>query len=365
MKAGTNETVPEEGTPILQMERPLLPIDKYAAREGLTRAVVEECGRLGIVQLRRYKGKTYVVDVPMSPYHPACEGAAILQEIQNTAPQAHLTSDGQATLKSASDRQTINKTTPSQKISGSAQTENDSAYEIAGQPVLRLESQPATSIINPPKAETMSALAKSMFCKASKIKKQLIEKIKHETRPGEPVVKPQVTGNWLNGNWLNPPAEDKLPITNYKLPSWQVAAVSSMVCLFAAFLIGLWLYMNQRVHRSRLDRASASIQNVYDDSVRTSQQLATFQSKLVEFTAEFEWVKNELNNSKAETESVQTEIKSLRHEITKVRRDLEAIQQHNIAALEQLKEQFQQLTAQLSEFTKNNQTPSKWRGSAK
>jgi len=350
MKADTNEMVPEEGTPILQLERPLLPIDKYAAREGLTRAIVEECGRLGIVQLRKYKGKTYVVDVPVSPYHPACEGAPILQEIHNIATQASLTSGGQANQKSGGGGQTINKTIPAPKIFGSAQTETAVAHKIVG--------QPATSNIEPPKAETMSALAKSMFCKAFEIKKQLIGKIKRETRQGEPAGKPQVTGNWLNGNWLNPPAEDQLPITNYKLPSWQVAAVSLMVCLFAAFLTGLWLYMNQRVHRSRLDQASASIQNVYDDSVRTSQQLATLQGKLVESTAELEWVKNELNNSKAATGNVQAEIESLRHEITKVRQDIEAIQQHNIAALEQLKEQFQQLTEQLSEFIKNNQTSS-------
>jgi len=347
MKAGTNETVLEEGTPILQMERPLLPIDKYAAREGLTRAIVEECGRLGIVQLRRYKGKTYVVDVPMSPYHPACEGAPILQEIHNMATQA-----------TQEHMQTINKTTLVPKIT-------PAAHKIAG------ESE--RSSIEPPRAETKPALAKSIFCKASKIKKQLIEKIKHETRPSEPAIKPQLAPAPVAGAASATGADSYAPCLEPRLAgiltrgfdAWQVAAVSLMVCLFAAFLTGLWLYMNQRVHRSRLDRASASIQNVYDDSVRTSQQLATFQSKLVEFTAELEWVKNELNNSKAETESIQAEIKSLRHEITKVRQDLEAIQQHNIAALEQLKEQFQQLTTQLSEFIKNNKTPSDLRGSAK
>jgi len=194
MKADTNEMVPEEGTSILQLERPLLPIDKYAAREGLTRAIVEECGRLGIVQLRKYKGKTYVVDVPLSPYHPACEGAPILQEIHNIATQARLTlafagaslplrrdpagrepKQGpcrQANQKSAGGGQTISKTTPAPKIFGSAQTETAVAHKIAGQPVI--------SNIEPPKAETMSALAKSMFCKAFEIKKQLIGKIKNQ-----------------------------------------------------------------------------------------------------------------------------------------------------------------------------------------
>jgi len=351
MKAGTNETVPEEAQPILQLERPLLPIDKYAAREGLTRGTVEECGRLGIVQLRKYKGKTYVVDVPLSPYHPAYEGAPILQESHNLATQA-----------TPKQTQTINKTIPAPKIPGLAQKETAAAHKIAG--------KPAKSNIE--SARGGSVLAKSMFCKASKIKKQLIEKIKHETR-----AKPWTGSNPPSAGY--PESMPKTaPIPRGGRPqfdifteqarakrAWQVAAVSLIVCLCAAFFVGLWLYMNQKVHHSRLDQASASIQNVYDDSVRTSQQLATFQSKLVESTAELEWVKNELNNTKAETESVQAEVKSLRHEITKVRQGLEAIQQHNIAALEQLKEQFQQLTVQLSEFIKNNQTSSESHGSGR
>jgi len=338
MKAGTNETVSEEATSILQLERPLLPIDKYAAREGLTRALVEECGQLGIVQLRKYKGKTYVVDVPLSPYHPACEGDHILQESHNMATQA-----------TPKHTQTINETTQAKKISEGSREAGAQVNQKIAADAHKIIGQPVKSNIE--SARGGPALAKSMFYKASQIKRQLIGKIKDET-----------TENF------------QFPISNLKIENrkfselteqaratraWQVAAVSLMVCLFAAFLTGLWLYMNQRVHRSRLDRASANIQNVYDDSVRTSQQLATFQSQLVEFTAELEGAKNELNNTKAETENIQAEVKSLRHELTKVRQNLETIQQHNIAALEQLKEQFQQLTAQLSEFIQNNQTSSR------
>lgn len=343
MKAGTNETASEEATSILQLERPLLPIDKYAAREGLTRAIVEECGRLGILQLRKYKGKTYVVDVPLSPYHPACEGDPILQESHHTA--------SQATPKYT---QTINKNTQAKKISEGSQVNQKiaaDAHKIIGQPVKS----------NMESARGGSVLAKSMFCKASKIKRQLIGKIKHETIYPE---RPHFAGTQSISKTApiarsGQPQFDIFTEQARATRAWQVAAVSLMVCLCAAFLTGLWLYMNQRVHRSRLDQASASIQNVYDDSVRTSQQLATFQSQLVESTAELEGVKNELNNTKTETENVQAEIKSLQHEITKVRQSLETIQQHNIAALEQLKEQFQQLTTQLSEFIQNNQTSSR------
>ena len=68
MEAVINETVPQEIGPILQLNRPLLPIGEYANREGITKGLIEECGRLGIVPIRRYKGKTFVVDVPIHSY---------------------------------------------------------------------------------------------------------------------------------------------------------------------------------------------------------------------------------------------------------------------------------------------------------
>ena len=63
-----------EASPILQLKRSLLPIDEYAAREGVSREIVEKCGQLGIVQIRRYKGRTFVVDIPLGPYSCVSEG---------------------------------------------------------------------------------------------------------------------------------------------------------------------------------------------------------------------------------------------------------------------------------------------------
>ncbi|MBA7673805.1 hypothetical protein ES703_82009 [subsurface metagenome] len=57
-----------ESRPSFQLKKSLLPIDKYAAREGLSRDIIEHCGKLGIVLIRKYKGKTFVVDMSLSPY---------------------------------------------------------------------------------------------------------------------------------------------------------------------------------------------------------------------------------------------------------------------------------------------------------
>lgn len=68
MKTSTNETISQETEPTLQLKKSLLPIEEYAARKGLSIDIVEECARLGIIQIRKYKGRTFVVDVPHSQY---------------------------------------------------------------------------------------------------------------------------------------------------------------------------------------------------------------------------------------------------------------------------------------------------------
>ena len=73
MAIGTKKTVSQNTGPTLQLKKPLLPIDEYAAREGVSRGIIEKCGKLGIVQIRKYKGKTFVVDTPLSPYRYAPE----------------------------------------------------------------------------------------------------------------------------------------------------------------------------------------------------------------------------------------------------------------------------------------------------
>jgi len=53
---------------LVLLRRSLLPLDRYAVREGISEGMVEELAKLGIVQIRRFRGRSFVVDVPLSPY---------------------------------------------------------------------------------------------------------------------------------------------------------------------------------------------------------------------------------------------------------------------------------------------------------
>ena len=50
--------------PTTHFKRTLVPLDEYAARQGISSDIVEKQGQLGVIQVRKYKGRKYVVDVP-------------------------------------------------------------------------------------------------------------------------------------------------------------------------------------------------------------------------------------------------------------------------------------------------------------
>jgi hypothetical protein len=46
-------------------KRELVPLDEYAARQGISSDIVEQQGQLGVIQVRKFKGQKFVVDVPI------------------------------------------------------------------------------------------------------------------------------------------------------------------------------------------------------------------------------------------------------------------------------------------------------------
>jgi hypothetical protein len=331
MTSNINEIVLEDIKPLLQLKRPLLPIDKYAVREGITRRMVEEYARLGIVQIRKYKGKTYVVDVPLSPYLPESEGLQVLQE-----------NFKMETPTSEKQNQQINKTNRIKMISDLIPPSSPRRTQKTIGDTHRIADKPKKPNIEPIKANSNPGLSKGLLDQASKISNKLAGKSRYEFNN-----KPVSTSAAISqDNRHQFDVSTKQAGVGHTL---KIGAFSLIGCLFIAFLAYLWLYMNQKVHSGRLDQATANIKNVYDDFVQTNQQLATFQGKLLESTAEIEWLKNELKNSRAESES-------MRNELTQIKRSLDAIQQYDTAALGQLREQLQQLTAKLGKVIKNPET---------
>jgi len=52
----------------LRLHRKLIELDEFAHREGISVDDIEQCSNIGAIQLRKHKGKTYVLDMPVCSY---------------------------------------------------------------------------------------------------------------------------------------------------------------------------------------------------------------------------------------------------------------------------------------------------------
>jgi archaellum component FlaC len=59
------ESAAQKAVPVSHFRRSLVPLDEYAARQGISSDIVEKQGQLGVIQIRKFKGQKFVVDVPV------------------------------------------------------------------------------------------------------------------------------------------------------------------------------------------------------------------------------------------------------------------------------------------------------------
>ena len=62
MTAG--DTAKQKARTPSHFKRNLVPLHEYAIREGISSDIVEQQGQLGVIQIRKFKGQKFVVDVP-------------------------------------------------------------------------------------------------------------------------------------------------------------------------------------------------------------------------------------------------------------------------------------------------------------
>jgi archaellum component FlaC len=62
-REGTSGDAAQTTTPLSHFKRNLVPLNEYAAREGIPSDIVEQQGQLGVIQIRTFKGQKFVVDV--------------------------------------------------------------------------------------------------------------------------------------------------------------------------------------------------------------------------------------------------------------------------------------------------------------
>lgn len=79
--------------PVFSRKKSLLSLQQYATSQGVSTGVVQECAKLGVVQIRKHKDKTYIVDLPLDIYKGIKQQDEQKPEPVDTAAQAQRISD--------------------------------------------------------------------------------------------------------------------------------------------------------------------------------------------------------------------------------------------------------------------------------
>lgn len=407
MKTTVNETISQENEPILQLNRQLLSIGEYAAREGVPKGVIEECGKLGIVQIRKHKGKTFVVDVPILRYCDKCEPAAmptrgadkitqadkISELVKKVIPETPETVEG----KPQSDQRFDSKTIQAANIDHngtvfkSIQMDFPERLEIADEQTAAIDSEiELTEEITQLHTEAIETAGQSSRSANGDIDldKNIFASVKMNSSGSPEIAKEPTTAAHQTSQTESPPEIVQTPelqasgiiddlnesideigeieekpesvrapqadrakfgtpaATAKSKRSWQVTAVFLFICLFAAIVGSLWLYMDRGIQLGRLNQVYAGVQRTYNDYTQAIKHAETVQNELDDSRAQLERMRNELENSK-------TEVKTVRDELALAEQNFEAARQYNADAAEQLNEQIQALATQLANLAEN------------
>jgi len=396
MEAATNETVLQEIGPILQLSRPLLPIGEYAAREGITKGLIEECGRLGIVPIRRYKGKTFVVDVPIHSYSDKYEviGAPVRAPDKTTRAKKISKPPEKRTESSEIDEMLAEFAVDIDKngsVFNSIQKDFPERLEIADEQTIAIDNEiELTEEIAQLQTEASGAAGKpaktaddNIGPDENVIKSAQVRQSKSPEVPDKPVTEPdrksqpetlpdviqtpelqtseiiddlpdfadevieiQKAVESIQNLQENENRNDILAAQARSKRTWQLAAAFFLVCLFASVFAALWFYTDRRVQFERLNQAYASIETVYAYYTQADKNAETIRNELDRSRTQVERIRSELDKSTAE-------IQKVRYELAQAKQNLQAKGGYNAAAAEQLNKEIQELVTRLADLTKN------------
>jgi hypothetical protein len=368
METIENEMISQETGPILQLKRPLLPIDQYAAREGVSTGILEQCGKLGIVQIRKYKGQTYVVDVPITPNMPELAGdpakpidkaerarriaEIVIAELVKKAcpaeppaaapPKPKITPDNTKNVsKLYRDAADIFSSPlpaeqkPAKSLTETAQLAPPDSLKIADEPDISLEDIDWDEILK----DMQSPKPQSLHVPEEPV--ELFDEsigIQRHPQPRQ-VRQPQVTR----------PAKAQQQSIFEKLKAgftWRVAAVFFMACLFIGVTGAIRLYQARQIQIDKFKMADAAVKQFIDSSAQADRQARELKSELNNSVAQLQQLKTTLENSKAE-------LKTAQDELTTSKQNLENIRRNNTEALQRLNERIQKLGERMPKSTSN------------
>lgn len=259
METTKNEMISQQYTQFLRLKRPLLSIDEYAAREEISVNIVEQRKELGVIQIRKFKDKAFVVDIPVRPFEHS------LPTSETTEPlTAQVTDQMTQTFdefRAVEEEFGIIPTEQPEKIS----TPELEEFEIFDEPY-----EPIEQLIQ-------------------------IEQMSHPLQ--------QSNGLYDNNH-------TKLRFL------FKATVIFSFICFFTGIFINLYFYLERKIQLNNLNQAYMNVQKANGTLLRNRQYTEILQNELGKSKTEVRHLQSKLNKSETEIQIVRSRIRNLNTQLT-------------------------------------------------
>lgn len=279
--------------PVFSRKKSLLSVQQYATSQGVSTGVVQECAKLGVVQVRKHKDKTYIVDLPLDIY----KGINQQDEQKSESIDASAQAQRISTL--------INKIFQPPKHTQLLPHEHE-ADNFPAEPVtipdLHLFAQEGNAV-----AESISRVEPEFGRFRISRARKIIDAIKI-------------------------------------ISVWRIVSVVVTVALFISISAYRMVSIDRNFQRQRLQQAYSNIQKLMDEYDNTRQKARMYELDMLNWQSEAQ------RNQKT-LASLQIDLQQTREKLFQARRDLSETQQYNADTLKLLNEQINDITARIQQGT--------------
>lgn len=270
-------------------------MQQYANSQGVSTGVVQECAKLGVVQVRKHKDKTYIVDLPLDAYKSAHQDDDQKPEQIDTSAQV-------------------------QRISG----------------LVNKIFQPQRQL--PPLPAERQANKDDIFAKPVTMPDlNLFAQEESRAAAGSRVdkVEPDISRFRIStGRKIT----DAVKTTS----AWKIASVIATVALFISIAAYSWSSIDRKIQQQKLSLAYANINKLLNEYESSRQK-----ARLYEIDS-MNWQSEAQRNQKAFAD-LQTELQQTREKLSQAQKSLSATQQYNVETLKQLNQQIDEITTRIQQ----------------
>lgn len=269
--------------PIFGRKKSLLSVGQYASRQGVSTGIVQEAARLGVVQVRRHKDKTFIVDLPLDTYKMLKQPDWGNSEGVDTAAGANKISE------------LVNRIFQSDKVL-------EKNLKLSAGPPARSIGLTANTAVKPQSESPAMIPDLKLFAEEESIAKAAPREVEQEAV-----------------NFRVPFLRSVMDSTR-TMPRWKV---NTIVIAMVAVIIGCafsYLAVSQKSQQEKLQQAYKNIGTLMAEYENAKQKAQIYEFDVLNWRSEAERSKKALSGS-------ENELNEVRKRLYEAKKDLQTLQQ--------------------------------------